>query len=204
MHLLGPARGLALSRGVTREKLSQDEVLLGPAEQPGAGIPPQRGALAQDTETECLVGAGQRFGRGATDPGSDAVAQICGRSPRSCQDQALFWRDLVTAHPVNHDLDRSGRLAGARSAEDTQDPRVTTLRGGSAVAGSVVDDGAIGDGCSLGCIQDRGLGTQTGSPSQCQHRQIPSRRTDGDASEAGIQRTPRLLESATDTRMPRP
>jgi hypothetical protein len=155
------------------------------------------------------VGAGQRFGRGAAYPGSDAVSQIRGRSPRSREDEALVGLDLVTAHPVDHDLDSSGRLASARSAEDAQDPCVMTLRGVSAAAGGVVADGvmsrgAMGDGCSLGIIQDRGLGTQTGSPSQCQHRQIPSRRTDSDAREAVIQLTPRLLESAPDTRMPRP
>jgi len=198
VDVFGPLRGLALARSVTGKELTQDEVLLGPAEQPGAGVTPQRRGLAQDPESERLVGAGQRFGRGAADPGCDAVSQIRGRSPRSREDEALVGRCPVTADPVDHDLDSRERLAGARSTQDAQNPCVMTLRGGSAVAGSVVDDSvvddgvmscaAMGDGGSLRLVQDRGLGTQTGSPSQSQHRQIPSRPTDGDARQAVIKR----------------
>jgi hypothetical protein len=178
MHMVGPVRGLALARSVTGEELSQDDVLLGPAEQPGAGAPPQRGALTQYAETERLVGAGQRFGRGAADPGGNAVSQIRGRSPRSRQDQALVWRDPVTADPVDHDLDGGERLARARSTQDAQHRSGGGAVGGGAMVDGVMGGGAMGDGCSLCIVPDGDLGTQAGSPSQCQHRQIPSRRTD--------------------------
>ena len=167
-HVLGPVRGLALARGVTGEQLSQDDVLLRPAEQPGAGVPAQRSRLAQDAEAEGLVGPRKRFGRGAADPVGDAVAQIRGRCPRGGQDQALIGRDPVTADPVDHDLDGRGRLAGARGAQDAQH--------GS--GDGAVGNAAVGDGSSLCMVQARGRGGQTGSPPQCQHRPIPSRRTD--------------------------
>jgi hypothetical protein len=90
---------------MTGEELSQDDILLGPAEEPGGGVPAQGGGLAQDAETKRLVGPGERLGRGASDPGGDAFAQISGCGPRSRQNQTLIGRDPVTVDPVDHDLD---------------------------------------------------------------------------------------------------
>jgi hypothetical protein len=66
---------------VTGQELAKDDVLLGPAEEPGSWVPAQRRALSQYAETKGLVGPGKGFGRGATHPGRDAIAQIRGRSP---------------------------------------------------------------------------------------------------------------------------
>src|SRR5674536_1680 len=104
----GPVRGLTLFRGVTREKLAQDDVLLRPAEQPRAWVPMERSRLPKDAETEGLVGAGQGFGRGATDPAGDAFAQLGGGCPRSRQDQTPIRRDPVASDSVDHDLDGGG------------------------------------------------------------------------------------------------
>jgi len=105
LHVRGPVRSLALAAGVTGQELAQDDILLRSAQKPGVGVPAQSSGLAQDAETKRLVSPGQWFGGGATDPGSDAFAQISGRGPGSCQDQALIRRDPVAADPVDHDLD---------------------------------------------------------------------------------------------------
>jgi hypothetical protein len=102
---------------VTGKELCQDDILLGSAEKAGVDVPPQGSTLAQDTETKPLMSPGQWFGRSATDPGSDAFAQVSGCGPRSRQNQALIRRDPVTAGPVDDDLDGGGRLARARSAQ---------------------------------------------------------------------------------------
>ena len=92
----------------------------GPLSSRGAGVPAQRSRLTKDAETEGLVGPGQRFGRGAADPGGDPFAQLGGGRPRGRQDQTLIRRDPVAADPVDHDLDGGGGLAGARGAQHPQ------------------------------------------------------------------------------------
>ena len=87
LHVLGPGRRLALTGGVAGEQLAQDDVLLGPAEQPRRRVAPQRGGLTQDAEPERLVGPRQRLGGGAAEPGGDALAQVGGGHPGGGQRQ---------------------------------------------------------------------------------------------------------------------
>src|ERR1019366_3298918 len=86
LHVGGPRNRLNLTAGATGEQLARDDVLLGPAEKPGAGVPAQGSGLAQNAETQRLVSPGQWLGRGATDTGGDGFAQVSGRSSGSRQD----------------------------------------------------------------------------------------------------------------------
>jgi hypothetical protein len=90
---------------MTGQEVSQNEVLLGSTEQTEVRCTLAGSGLVQDSETKSLMGPGQGFGRGATDPGGDAFTQISGRRPRCRQHQALVWRDPVTSDQVDHDLD---------------------------------------------------------------------------------------------------
>ena len=121
VQVFGPVHRLALTAGVSGQQLTENDILLRTAEEPGAGVPAQGSGLAQNAETQRLVSPGQRLGRGAPDPGGDAFAQVSGRDPGSRQDQALIGRDPVTMDPLDHHLDGGRCLAGARSAQHAKD-----------------------------------------------------------------------------------
>ena len=109
-----------LARGVAGEQLTEDDVLLGAAEQARGGLAGQCRRLAQDAEPEGLVGARQRGGRGATEPGGDGVAQPGGREPGRREQEAAVGRGLTGLDPLGDDLDRDGGQAGSRGAEHPQ------------------------------------------------------------------------------------
>ena len=99
VHRRRPRRRRRLPRRVPGEQLAQDDVLLGAAEQPRRRVAAQRRRLAQDAEPERLVGAGQRLGGGAAEPGGDGVAQPGGREPGRRQQQAAVGARPRRARP---------------------------------------------------------------------------------------------------------
>jgi hypothetical protein len=115
---------------VTGQQLSQDEILLRPAEQPWVRVSSQRSGLTQDAEAKRLMSACQRLCRGATDTRGDALAQVSRRGPGCRQNQALTRLHAIAADPVDDKLDGGRRLARPRGAQDAQHTAVQTAGGG--------------------------------------------------------------------------
>jgi hypothetical protein len=150
MHVLGPVRNLALGGGVTGQEVSQNDILLGPAEQPGTRDTAARSGLAENAEAERLMGTGERLGRGPTDPCGEAFAQVGRCGSRGGEHEGLVGCDPVTVDPFDHQLDGRSGLASARSTQDAHHrsgPALITVRGPGASElcdiSSVTDDGSL-------------------------------------------------------------
>ena len=160
VHRVGPRRRRRLARRVPGEQLTEDDVLLGAAQQPRCGVADQGRRLAQDAEAERLVGAGQRGGRGAPEPGRDGVAQAGGREPGGREQEAAVGGGLPGLDPLGHDLDGHGGQAGAGRAEHPQH------------RAAVLDDRA------LARVEHRRGGRDGGGTAEDEHPVIPPRRPD--------------------------
>ena len=150
-HRLGPRRSGRLPRRVAGEQLTEDDVLLGPAEQPRRGVAGEGRGLAQDAVAERLVGACQRRRGGAAQPRGDGVAQPGGREPGGGEDEALVCARLAGPDPRGDDLDGNSGPTGARRPEHAQH------------GPAVVDDRA------LARVEHRGGGHAEGGTTEHEH-----------------------------------
>jgi hypothetical protein len=116
--VLGPRRPGRVTLSVAGQQLTEDDVLLGTADQARRFVTPKRGLPPQDPESERLVRASQRLGRCAGQPCGDPLAQPGRRHARRGEQQALVGGQSTDEHPVDDQLDGGRRLARARGAED--------------------------------------------------------------------------------------
>ena len=146
--------------GVPGEQLTQDDVLLRAAEQPRGGLAGEGRLAAQDAEPERLVGAGQRLGGRGAEPGGHSLAQARRRQPGRREQQALVRRQSAPVHPLDEQLDRGQRLAGAWA---TENPQCRT---------------GIPQHRGLLAVEGRDLGSDRLGPAKRQHGPISPRGTD--------------------------
>ena len=130
---------------VPGQQLTEDDVLLGAAEQPRRWVAGQRRRLAQDAEAERLVGASQRRRGGAAEPGGDGVAQPGGREPGGREQEAAVGGGLAVLDALGHHLDGHRGQAGARGAQHPQH-RAAVLTTARWLASSTGTCGATGAG----------------------------------------------------------
>ena len=153
---------------MTGEELSEDDVLLRPAQQPRCRVPGQGRGLTQHPETEGLVGAGQRGGGRATQARGHRVAQPGGGHPGRGEEEAGVGREPRADRP-HHSLHRDRALPRAGRAEHPDHRRVSA------------------DRLELGVVEHRVVGDRGIGSAEDEHTGIPSRRADraGGARESG-------------------
>ncbi len=157
---LGPRRARRGSRGVPREQLAEDDVLLRTTQQPWRRVPGQRRGLAEDREPERLVRASERGGGRATETRRDGIPQQSGGTAGRRQHEARVGLGLPLRDPVGHDLDGHGRRARAGTADHPQH-RPT-----------VVDDG------TLALVEHTHAAVLQRGPAEDEHVTIRPRATD--------------------------
>ena len=183
--VLGPRRRGRVALRVPGQELAQDDVLLRTADQPWRLVAAQRRLAAQDAETERLVGAGQRLGRGAGQPRRHPLAQSRGGDARRGEQQALVGRPAAEQDPVDDQLDGRRGLAGARSAEDAEQRAAGVEHG------------------LLPVVEARRVDDERRGTSQEDHVVIPPRAGDTSRSAAGPSQRARARSTRRPSSVPR-
>ena len=125
-QLLGPRRPRHLTGGVPGEQVAQDDVLLRAVEQARRRVAAQRRLGAQHAEAERLPRARERLRRRAAEPRGDLLAQLGRCAAARGQHEARVGPQTLPPHGVDDELDREGRLAGARARRGPAAPARTS------------------------------------------------------------------------------